>query len=181
MKNDFEASLAGALQPFQRPAASQVLNNNWPQSQGKIIVNSELITTLQTYLSPGYHQGPGVNKIGIFLFLFRETEYSEWLSTAYSSGRKITWDFFDPKRTRDNTWPLDKFFWGAEFSASDSGTLETARWDCELRTFDSGGYKMAVTSGKSTVLNSQIPTFLRWPPTDWMSQSDLKLWHFTVS
>lgn len=40
---------------------------------------------------------------------------------------------------------------------------------------------MAVTSGKSTVLNSEIPMFLRWPPIDeWGNRtrsSDIFLYH----
>ena len=46
-------------------------------------------------------------------------------------------------------------------------TLETPRYEYVLGTFDSGGLiKLAVTRRKNTVLNSESPEFLRWPPID---------------
>lgn len=42
----FEATLAWAMQTFQRPTASKVLNNNWQNEKQKIIVNRAKKATL---------------------------------------------------------------------------------------------------------------------------------------
>lgn len=175
----FEASLACAMQTFQRPTASKVLNNSWQKRKTKD--NSKQgnnNNNILEYLSFCYHKSPGVHRTIILLFLFRETEYQEWLSTAYLPVRKITQDFLTPKE------PGTRY--GLLIYSSEElltrGSLETSCWECELSAFDSDGIiKMAMTSGKRKTLNSKIPKFLRWPPIDewdyltW--SSDILLYH----
>lgn len=154
----FEATLAWAMQTFQRPTASKVLNNSWQNEKTRD--NSKQgnkSNTLENHPSC-YDKGPGIHEIQQLYWISRGiANLTAYLPDSCYLG------LFGLKESWDMIQPLDTVFWGAEFSASDSKDLGESK----LSTLVSGSVtKMVVTHEKSTVLNSERPKFPKQPPTD---------------